>query len=357
MPASFTKGSKMEKIRLGRTELMVSRSGFGAIPIQRLDREDARRLLRKAYESGINFFDTSRSYTDSEEKIGLALADMRKGILLATKNKGTDRQKVLELLETSLRNLKTDYVDLLQLHNLKAPLDPDDPDGPYQGLLAAREKGMARFIGMTTHRRDVAIEEASSGLYDTVQFPLSMISTEKELDLIEVCRKNDIGLIAMKALSGGLITNAVAAFAFLRQFGTVVPIWGIQFERELDEFVALERDPPLLDEAMRQVIARDRAELAGDFCRGCGYCLPCPAGIPISQAARMSLLLRRSLVSRFLTEGWKRDMAKIRECQGCGHCREQCPYELDTPTLLKAMLADYEAFLDKLPPAEDSAVG
>jgi aryl-alcohol dehydrogenase-like predicted oxidoreductase len=147
---------------------MVSRSGFGAIPIRRLDKNDAGRLLRKAYESGINFFYTSRSYTDSEEKIGLALSDVRGEILLATKNKGADRQKVLEALETSLKNLKTDYVDLLQLHNLKAPLATDDPDCPYQGLLAAREKGMARFIGMTTHRRDVAIEAASSGLYDTV---------------------------------------------------------------------------------------------------------------------------------------------------------------------------------------------
>ena len=339
----------MEKIRLGRTGLMVSRSGFGAIPIQRLDKNDAGRLLRKAYESGINFFDTSRSYTDSEEKIGLALTDVRGEILLATKNKGADRQKVLEALEASLKNLKTDYVDLLQLHNLKAPLDPDDPDGPYQGLLAAREKGMARFIGMTTHRRDVAIEAAASGLYDTVQFPLCMISSEKDLELIDICREKEIGLIAMKALSGGLITNAAAAFAFLRQFDTLVPIWGIQFEWELDEFIALEKNPPPLDDAMRQVIARDRAELAGDFCRGCGYCLPCPAGIPISQAARMSLLLRRTLVSRFLTDEWKRDMAKIRECQECGHCREQCPYELDTPVLLKMMLADYEEFLEKLP--------
>ena len=109
------------------------------------------------------------------------------------------------------------------------------------------------------------------------------------------------------------------------RFNTLVPIWGIQFERELDEFITLEKNPPPLDDAMRRVITRNRAELAGDFCRGCGYCLPCPAGIPISQAARISLLLRRTLVSRFLTDEWKRDMAKIRECQECGHCREQCP--------------------------------
>jgi len=172
----------MEKIRLGRTGLMVSRSGFGAIP--RLDKAEAGRLLPKAYESGINFFDTARSYTDSEEKIGLALADVRGEILLATKGKGENRKKVLEDLEMSLRLLRTDYVDLLQIHNLKAPLDPEEPDGAYQGLLAAREKRMTRFIGMTTHRLDVALEAAASGLYDTVQFPLSMISAEKDLGLI-----------------------------------------------------------------------------------------------------------------------------------------------------------------------------
>jgi len=336
----------MEKIRLGRTGLMVSRSDFGAIPIQRLDKAEAGRLLQKAYESGINFFDTARSYTDSEEKIGLALADVRGEILLATKGKGGSRKKVMEDLETSLRLLRTDYVDLLQIHNLKAPFDPDVPDGPYQGLLAAREKGMTRFIGMTTHRLDVALEAAASGLYDTVEFPLSMISAEKDLGLIAACRDRDIGLIAMKALSGGLITNAAAAFAFMRQFDTLVPIWGIQRERELDEFIALEADPPALDDAMRRAIEKDRIELAGDFCRGCGYCLPCPAGIPIAQAARMSLLLRRTLVERFLTDQWKKDMARIRECQECGHCREQCPYELDTPAILKKMLADYEAFLE-----------
>ncbi|MBU4120255.1 MAG: aldo/keto reductase [Proteobacteria bacterium] len=337
----------MEKIRLGRTGLMVSRSGFGAIPIQRISAAEAGRLLRKACENGINFFDTARSYTDSEEKIGLALADVRGKILLATKGKGESRKKVLEDLETSLRLLRTDYVDLLQIHNLKKTLDREEPDGAYQGLLEAREKGMTRFIGMSTHRLDIALEAAASGLYDTVQFPLSMISSKKDLTLIGACRDRDIGLIAMKALSGGLITNAAAAFAFMRQFDTLVPIWGIQRERELDEFIALEANPPVLDDAMRRVIEKDRAELAGDFCRGCGYCLPCPAVIPIAQAARMSLLLRRTLVQRFLTDQWKADMAKIRDCQECGHCREQCPYELDTPAILKKMLADYEAFLER----------
>ncbi|MHB9099185.1 MAG: aldo/keto reductase [Syntrophales bacterium] len=338
----------MEKMRLGRTGLMVSRSGFGAIPIQRIGVEEAGRLLRKACDHGINFYDTARSYTDSEEKIGLALSGMREKILIATKNKGENRQTVLTELEKSLRFLKTDYVDLLQTHNLKTLPDPDDPDSGYRGLLEARQKGMTRFIGMSTHRIDIALQAAASGLYDTVQFPLSMISSDRDLGLIDVCRRNDVGLIAMKALSGGLITNAAAAFAFLRQFDTILPIWGIQRERELDEFIALEADPPALDEAMQRIIEKDRAELSGNFCRGCGYCTPCPIGIPVPMAARMSLLLRRTLVGRFLTDKCKTDMALIKKCTGCGHCREMCPYELDVPTLLKSQLADYEEFLEEL---------
>ncbi len=338
----------MEKMRLGRTGLMVSRSGFGAIPIQRISPEEASRLLRKACDHGINFYDTARSYTDSEEKIGIALSDRRSEILLATKNKGESRQTVLAELEKSLRLLKTDHVDLLQIHNLKKLPDPDDPEGGFQGLLEARRKGMTRFIGMTSHRIDIALQAAASGLYDTVQFPLSMISSEKDIGLIDVCRRNDIGLIAMKALSGGLITNAAAAFAFLRQYDTLVPIWGIQRERELDEFIALEADPPALDETMRRIIEKDRLELSGNFCRGCGYCTPCPIGIPVSQAARMSLLLRRTRAERFLTDKWKADMALIEKCTECGHCREMCPYELDVPTILKRQLTDYEEFLEGL---------
>jgi predicted aldo/keto reductase-like oxidoreductase len=338
-------GDWMERIRLGRTGMMVSRSGFGAIPIQRIGSVEADHLLRKAFDHGINFYDTARGYTDSEEKIGRALSCVRKEVIIATKSKGRDRKTFMTDLETSLQILKTDYVDLIQLHNPKTLPDPEEVDGAYHGLLEARQKGMARFIGITAHRLDVALAASVSGLYDTIQFPLSMISSEKDLGLIGACDQKDIGLIAMKALSGGLITNTKAAFAFLRQFNSVVPIWGIQLEKELDEFIALEANPPELSDPMRRLIEKDRAELSGAFCRGCGYCLPCPAGIPISQAARMSLFLRRQLVKRFFTDKWKEDMARINDCTGCGHCREMCPYELDVPTLLKKQLVDYQTFL------------
>lgn len=336
----------MNKIRLGRTNLMLSQSGFGAIPIQRISFDDARYLLRKAYENGVNFFDTARAYTDSEEKIGYALSEVRKDVIIATKSMSGNRDAAMRDLETSLKNLKTDYIDVYQLHNPQTLPDPNDPNSLYGALSEARAKGMIRFIGITNHRVGVAIEAVTSGLYDTVQFPLCSLSSAEDLKLIATCKEHNIGLIAMKALSGGLITNAALAFAFLRQYDNVVPIWGIQRESELDQFLDFENDPPVLDQGMWQVIEKDRKELGGTFCRACGYCLPCPVGIPIPMAARMSLLLRRMPYQQFMKDNWRKQMLLIKDCQDCGHCKEHCPYHLDTPVLLKEMLRDYEEFYE-----------
>lgn len=334
----------MDQFRLGRTNLKVSRSGFGALPIQRINLQEAGRLLRKAYDRGINFFDTAHGYTDSEAKIGAALSDVRDRIIIATKTPAGDRKTFFEHLEMSLSRLKTDYIDIFQLHNPKALPDPDDSEGLYQAMLEAKNKGMIRFIGITNHRLDLAITAAKSGLYDTVQYPLSLLSSEKDLGLIELCAKNDIGIIAMKALSGGLINNGKAAFAFLRQYQNVLPIWGVQKEAELDEFLACEQNPPVLDDAMWGIINKFRAELSGEFCRGCGYCLPCPAQIPIPTAARMALFLGRAVYQSYLTDEWREQMSLIENCIDCGHCRNHCPYELDTPNLLKRNLLAYRKF-------------
>jgi aryl-alcohol dehydrogenase-like predicted oxidoreductase len=332
----------MEQLRLGRTNLSVSRSGFGALPIQRLAHDDAVHLLRRAFEGGINFFDTARYYTDSEAKIGAALSPVRSQVTIATKAMGSTKTEILESLAVSLTQLQTDYVDLMQLHNPASLPDPDDPASSYGGLLEARSSGMARFIGITCHRLDNAVAAVRSGLYDTVQFPLNPLSSEADCALAALCREHDCGLIAMKAMSGGLISTAATSFAFLRQFGNVLPIWGMQRDCELDEFLSFEKNPPVLDESLWQLIRNDREELAGSFCRGCGYCMPCPAGIDISWVARMSLLLRRAPAAGFMSDVWHEKMERIRECTHCGQCKEKCPYSLDTPVLLEANLEDYE---------------
>ncbi len=334
----------MKQIKLGRTNLIVGGTGFGAIPIQRISFDDAKHILRKAYENGVNLFDTARAYSDSEEKIGCALSEVRKDIIIASKSMAKDKKQLFKDLETSLKNLKTDYIDIYQLHSpFKLP-DPDDTDGLYGGLLEAKEKGMICYIGISNHRVDVAIEAAKTEMYDTVQFPLSSISAEMDLALIEVCRERNLGVIAMKALAGGLITNVATSFAFLRKFGNVVPIYGIQRISELDEFLTLEKNPPVLDDEIWKVIKKDRKELAGNFCRGCGYCMPCPEGIIISHAARLDMLLRRAVPERFLTDDWRKNMELINNCTECGQCSEKCPYELDTPNLLRYMLKDYQEF-------------
>lgn len=335
----------MEKIRLGRTGLMVSRSGFGAIPIQRIPEEKSTALLRRAYEAGINFFDTAHGYSDSEEKIGAALSGVRKNVILATKTPAGDPKTLFEQLELSLKRLKTDYIDLYQLHNPKAVARPGDEAGLYDALLEAKRKGMIRFIGITNHRLPVAREAVESGLYDTLQFPLSSLSSDADVDLMNAAKAADVGFIAMKGMAGGLLTSAKSTFAFLRSLDHAVPIWGIERMEELEEFIELEKDPPALDADMMKIVEADRAELSGAFCRGCGYCMPCPAGIEINVSSRLMFLIKRSRFEQYLTPEWQEKMERIEDCIACGKCAAQCPYELDPPAMLKKQLKEYRAFL------------
>lgn len=337
----------MKKIRLGRTGLMVTKPAFGVLPLQRVEMNEAVRILRKAYDNGINYYDTARAYTDSEEKIGQALSGVRKDIVISTKTQARKKDTLEKHLETSLKTLRTDYIDIYQLHNPATLPDREDPESLYEAMVKAKEKGQIRFIGVTNHRRPVALEAVASSLYDTIQFPLSLLADADDLNLVEACKKSDVGFIAMKALSGGLITNIPAAVAFMDQYENVAPIWGIQRETELDQFIELEKNPPRLDEEMRRAIEKDRQELGGDFCRGCGYCMPCPAEIPINMAARLSFLLMRSPYQRFLEDDWKAQMMKIEDCTECGNCLEQCPYNLKTPELLKKNLKFYLEFYEQ----------
>lgn len=334
----------METIVLGKTGLIVGRTAFGALPIQRVPKNRAVRILKKALDGGIKFFDTTRAYTDSEEKLGCAFLGCRDKVIIATKTHAKTGKELLEHLEQSLCALKTDYVDILQFHNPQRIPVPGSADGLYEALMKARKKGMVLFSGISNHRLPVAIEAVKSGFYDVVQFPLSAISSRKDITLVRECEKHNVGLIAMKPLCGGLIRDAKVSFVFLRQHRNVVPIWGIQREKELKEILRLEDAPPLLDRKMMLSIRREREELAGDFCRGCGYCLPCPSEIPIPMAARMAFLLRRAPYRQFLTDQWRDNMERIKNCTLCGECRKRCPYGLDTPNLLRKMLADYREF-------------
>ena len=335
----------MKEITLGKTGITVVQNAFGALPIQRVSMEEAVKLLRRAYDGGMRYFDTARAYSDSEEKLGAAFDGMRDKVFIATKTAAKTPEGFWRDLETSLKNLRTDYIDVYQFHCVQQCYRPGDGTGMYECMLEAKKQGKIRHIGVTAHKIGIAKECAESGLYETMQFPFSYLSGKQELELVEICQKQNMGFICMKALAGGLINNSRAAMAYMTQFDNVLPIWGIQKESELEEWLSYMQDTPEMDEEIRAYIDKEQKELSGDFCRGCGYCMPCPQGITINQCARMSLMLRRAPSKEWLSEYWQKEMAKIETCLHCNACASKCPYELNTPELLQKNLEDYKKVL------------
>jgi len=331
----------MKRILLGSTGIEIEKNGFGALPIQRITRDEAAHLLRKAYDGGINYFDTARAYTDSEEKMGYAFVGMRDKIIIATKSGAKEAAALRKDLETSLRTLGTDYIDVYQFHNPPFCPKPGGEDGLYDEALKMKAEGKIRHISITNHRLAVAREAIESGLYATLQFPFSYLSGEQEQGLVEGCRAKGMGFIAMKAMAGGLIRDGYAAAAFMETQDDVVPIWGVQHEWELEQFLDCVKNGAELTDERRATIEKDRGELSGEFCRGCGYCMPCPQGIQINQCARMVLMARRAGERDWKTEYWQQEMKKVENCVRCGQCAAKCPYGLNTPELLRENYEEY----------------
>jgi len=328
----------MEKIRLGNTGLYVSKDSFGCLPLQRMEKAEAVKLLRRAMDTGVNFYDTARVYTDSEEKIGEAFHGVRQEVLIATKTMSKNREGVKTDLAESLKQLKTDYIDLYQLHNPGFIPVPGGDDGIYDFLVDARQKGIIRYFGITNHALDIAEKAVYSGLYDTLQFPFSCLSSEKDEQLAALCKEKNVGFIAMKALSGGLIRNIEANYAYIHRFANVVPIWGIQKESEFEEFEAFIENPPVWNEKMQQAVLKEKEELSGEFCRGCGYCLPCPAGINIPIAARIKSFMRRAVLDGFMAQEVEKAKISIPNCTLCRTCETKCPYHLKPYELIQKQL-------------------
>lgn len=335
----------MQRVTLGKTGLVVSKNGFGALPIQRISKKESVYLLQKAFYNGINYFDTARAYSDSEEKLGAAFSFIRDKIVISTKTAAETAEDFWKDLDESLSKLQTDYIDIYQFHNPSFCPKPGDNTGLYEAMLEAKRNGKIRFIGITNHRLSVAREALKSELYDTLQFPFSYLASDAEREIVRSCKEKNVGFIAMKALSGGLISDSSLAYAYMAQFENVAPIWGVQREGELNEFISYHANPPTMTKEMNDRIEHDRKELSGDFCRGCGYCLPCAVDIEINNCARMSLLLRRAPKEGFLTESWQAKMKKIEDCIHCNQCVQRCPYGLNTPELLQKNYLDYQTFL------------
>ena len=334
----------MKQIVLGKTGITTSQNAFGALPVQRVDMNTAVKLLRRAYEGGMTFFDTARAYSDSEEKLGEAFDGMRDKIFISSKTQAKTPEKFWSDLETTLKNLRTDYLDIYQFHCAGVCYRPGDGTGMYEAMVEAKKQGKIRHIGITAHLIGVAEDIVKSGLYETLQFPFSYLANEREIKLVEDTEKAGMGFIAMKGLAGGLLTNSRACMAFMSKYNAL-PIWGIQREEELEEWLSFFNEDIEMTDEIAAFIEEDQKSLQGDFCRGCGYCMPCSVGIQINNCARMSQLIRRAPSANFLGEEWQGLMGKIEDCIDCGLCKSKCPYGLDTPNLLRKNLADYKDIL------------
>ncbi|MBT9135782.1 MAG: General stress protein 69 [Firmicutes bacterium] len=326
----------MEYRLLGRTGLLVSRLGLGGIPIQRATQEVADEMLAVCQDLGINFIDTARGYRDSEEKLGKALRARRGSFHLASKSARRDAAGFREDLERGLQLLQTDHIDLYQLHMVSA-LDVWDqvqaPGGALSALLAARQEGLVRFVGVTSHNNDVLEIMIKSNLFDTAQFPLNVVESQF-LGSLNLARKLHMGTIAMKPLAGGALQRADLALRYLlpSTVDTIIP--GMDTVEQLhSNYAAIELGVLTADEA--EHLQEDAAALGEDFCRRCEYCLPCPVGIRIP-----TLFILEGYVNRYGLQEWARERywgmpSQADACTECGLCEKRCPYNLGIRRKLK----------------------
>jgi uncharacterized protein len=335
----------MQMVKLGRTDLVVSEVGFGAIPIIRLERPEAVRVVRHAFERGITFFDTANAYRDSEEKLGEAFAGMREQVVLASKTLRRDGAGVTEHLARSLRMLKTDHLDLFQLHQVAQETDWEAltaPGGGLEAAVRAREAGQIRYLGVTSHNLAMALKLVRTGHFSTIQFPFNFIEDSAAEELLPAARELGMGFVGMKPFGGGAIDNAAAAFKFLRQHESSVPIPGFEATTQIDEVLAFYETPNRVTEQDRAVMERYRAELGKRFCRRCEYCQPCPQGVMITPAMGYRIVVNR-MSAEVATEFCKVPMESVTRCNNCGTCIERCPYDLPVPEILQT---NYQLYLE-----------
>ena len=336
----------MEKVRLGKTELMVSRVGFGGIPIQRVTEDEAVAVVRRCLELGVNYIDTANAYTTSEERIGKAITGRRDHVILATKSQDRTAEGIESHLELSLKRLGVEYIDLYQFHNvadlntLKTVLDPS---GPIAVVEDAKKAGTIKHIGITSHQIDAAKAAVASGRFETIMYPFNFVAFEPAIELLQLAREHDVGFIAMKPLAGGMLDNVTLAFKYLLQFPHVLPLPGIEKVREIEEIIALIKGPTSMTEAEQKEIERLRQELGKRFCRRCDYCQPCTAEIQISMVLSFPSLFK-NLSREALFSGWFAGyMEQAANCTDCGDCEEKCPYHLPIREMVSEYVSTYQA--------------
>ncbi len=334
----------MKSVRLGKTELRVSELGFGGIPIIPLSFDEGTDLVRYCFDQGINFFDTANMYADSEKKIGAALESVRDNVIIATKTLQKEAKGAAEHIALSLDNLKTDYLDLFQFHNIAKDEEWEKiqaPDGAMEAVKTAMADGKIRHLGFSSHNIDTAIKVCRSGLFSTIQFPFNFIENEPMDELFQVAWEFDMGIIAMKPLGGGLLESAGLCFKFLQQYPNIVPIPGVSTKEELDEIIALYKSPQPLNQEEKGEIERIRSDLGKNFCHRCQYCLPCDQEVQISDVMIFRSMARR-LAPQIAVAIAKSPMESVENCTECEECLEKCPYNLAIPEIIKEQKKNYD---------------
>ncbi|MEW6143315.1 MAG: aldo/keto reductase [Chloroflexota bacterium] len=336
----------MVKMRLGKTDLMVSRIGFGGIPIQRCSEETAIAIVRRCLDHGINFIDTAAAYTNSEERIGKAITDRRDGLIIATKSTERTREGIEAHLYQSLKRLNISFIDLYQFHGVNDLTNLNKvlaPIGPMAVLKDAQKRALVRHIGITCHNKDTAKEAVKSGQFETVMFPFNFMTPEPALEVMPLAKERGMGFIAMKPLEGGILSNAALSFKYLLQYPNVLPIVGIEHPHEIDEIMEVVHGNHHLATTDMDEIERMRREMGNQFCRRCDYCQPCEQGIRISAVLPMRGLMKRLPRERLFTGMAREIMSKAAMCTACGQCEERCPYQLPIRNLLGDAVAWYES--------------
>ena len=327
----------MEYITLGKTGLRVSRMGFGGIPIQKVDASVTRALMERLAQRGVNYIDTARGYTVSEQFLGEALeGGLREKFVIATKSMARTKEAMARDIDISLKNLRTDYIDLYQIHNPSlAELEQViAPGGALEALMEAKAAGKIRHLGLTAHMAAVFERALELDWVETVMFPYNIVETQGE-ELMAKCREKNVGFICMKPMAGGALEDARLALRFIRQNENVsVVIPGMYDIHEIDENLAAVEDTSALTEEELLKIQTIRRELGTQFCRRCNYCQPCTAGISISGIFVLEGYLQRYGLGDWAQKRYDALNKKAGDCVGCGACEKRCPYQLPIRQML-----------------------
>ena len=333
----------MEYRILGKTGLKISRLGFGGIPIQRIDAEGTKMLMHKLLDAGINYIDSARGYTVSEEYLGYGLEGIREHFILATKGRALTKEAMEQDVATSLKNFRTDYIDIYQFHN---PSEADlhtilAPGGALEALMEAKQQGKIRHIGITTHSTAVFQKALELDWVETIMFPYNIVESQGEA-LIHACTERNIGFICMKPLAGGAIEDATLALRYIASNPDVtVLIPGMATAEEFAQNLAAVNDSTPLTSAEKEKIQVIRDSLGTQFCRRCNYCAPCTVGIPIPQAFILNGYLSRYGLGDWARERYEAMPIKASDCVGCGLCETRCPYHLPIREMLKQVAGNF----------------